>query len=215
MKELQKKFPDDEFLHTGKGGDVLHDIVKDEGKIGTIIYECKRVKNYSSKHVKQTWEAQRERKADFGILVTNAMKKGTNGFFVERGVLVVHGTAVLHIAIMLRKQIVQLSEMKLGQLEREKAVKGILDYLESPEFTNSVNTIVQDSVTLYNGLKDEIKKHIQVWKYRYSLYSRINSEANAIQGNTKALLSGKELEKQKVSMLPELVNLPEVAEESK
>lgn len=213
MKELQKKFPDDKFENTGKGGDVIQSVVQDKEGIGTIVYECKRVKNYSSKHVKQTWEAQNKRKADFGILVTNAMKKGTNGFFVEHGVIVVHGTAVLYIAVMLRKQITQLSEMKLGQAEREKAVKSILDYLESPDFTNSVDSIVQDSITLYKGLMDEIKKHIKVWKDRYSIYSRINTEANAIQGNTKALLSGKEMEEKKINTLPALAQLPEVHDE--
>jgi hypothetical protein len=174
MTELRKKFPDDKFENTGKGGDVIQSIVKDKEEIGTIVYECKRVKNYSSTHVKQTWEAQNKRKAEFGILVTNAMKKNTNGFFIERGVVVVHGTAVLYVAVMLRKQIVDIAEMKLGQAEREKAIKNILNYLESPEFTNSVDSIVQDSITLYKGLMDEIKKHVKVWKDRYSLYSRIH-----------------------------------------
>jgi len=213
MNELQKKFPDDKFENTGKGGDIIQNIVKNKEEIGTIVYECKKVKNYSSKHVKQTWDAQNKRKADFGILVTNAMKKDTNGFFMERGVIVVHGTAVLYVAIMLRKQIVQIAEMKLGQAEREKAIKNILNYLESPDFTNSVDSIVQDSITLYKGLMDEIKKHVKVWKERYSLYSRINSEANSIQGNTKALLSGKELEEKKTNMLPALAELPEVRDE--
>lgn len=214
MKELEKKFPDDEFVNTGKGGDVIQSVVKNKEVIGTIVYECKRVKHYASKHVKQTWDAQRKRKADFGVLVTNAMKKGTNGFFVERGVLVVHGTAVLYVAGILRRQIIQLSEMKLGQAEREKAVKGILNYLESPDFTNSVDSIVQDSITLYKGLMDEMRKHFKVWKDRYSLYSRINSEANAIQNNTKALLSGRDKEEKKVSKLPALLELPEAAEDN-
>ena len=114
MAELQKKFPDDKFVNTGKGGDVIQSVIVDKQVIGTIVYECKKVKNYSSKHVKQTWDAQRKRKAEFGVLVTNSMKKGTNGFFIERDVLVVHGTAVIYVAGMLRRQIVQLDEMKLG-----------------------------------------------------------------------------------------------------
>ncbi len=214
MKELQKKFPEDKFVNTGKGGDVIQSVVKDKEVIGTIVYECKKVKNYSSKHVKQTWDAQRKRKAEFGVLVTNAMKKGTNGFFIERGVLVVHGTAVLYVAGMLRRQIVQLSEMKLGQAQREKAVKNILNYLESPDFTNSVSSIVQDSIILHKGLIDEIKKHFKVWKERNELYSRINLEARSIEGNTKTLLRGKEKEGKKIEDFPALPELPDVKEES-
>lgn len=208
MKELIKRFPNDKFVNTGKGGDIIQNVVKDGEVIGTIVYECKRVKNYASKYVKQTWEAQRKRKADFGILVTNAMKKGTSGFCIERGVIVVHGTAVMYISVLLRRQIVQLSEMKLGQTEREKAVKGILNYLESPDFANSVDSIVQDSITLYKDLMVEIKKHIKSWKGRYEIYSRINAEANYIQDSTKLLLSGKERQVKKVSGLPRLLELP-------
>ncbi len=214
MAELQKKFPDDKFVNTGKGGDVIQSVIADKQVIGTIVYECKKVKNYSSKHVKQTWDAQRKRKAEFGVLVTNAMKKGTNGFFIERGVLVVHGTAVLYVAGMLRRQIVQLSEMKLGQAQREKAVKNILNYLESPDFTNSVSSIVQDSIILHKGLIDEIKKHFKVWKERNELYSRINLEARAIEGNTKTLLSGKEKEEKKIENFPALPELPDIKEDS-
>lgn len=214
MKQLQKLFKNDKFVNTGKGGDIVHTVVNDAENIGTIVYECKRVKNYVSKHVKQIYDAQHTRKAEFGVLVTNAMKRNTNGFFVEKGVIIVHSTGVLHVAAILRKQIVLIADMKLGQTEREKAVKNILAYLESSEFTNSVGSIIHDSVALYEELKDEIKKHIKTWKGRYGLYSRINSEANAIQGNTRALLSGKEIEQKKISMLPALAELPEVHDES-
>jgi len=210
MKQLQKRFKEDKFVNTGKGGDIVQSVVNDKEIVGTIVFECKRVKNYVSKHVKQIYDAQQKRKAEFGILVTNAMKKGTNGFFVEKGVIIVHSTGVLYVASILRKQIVQISDMKLGQAEREKVVKNILSYLESPEFTNSVGSIILDSVSLYKELMDEIKKHFKAWKERYGLYSRINSEANAIQGNTKALLTGKEIEAKKISLLPALAELPEV-----
>lgn len=214
MKQLQKRFKDDNFVNTGKGGDIIQSVVNDKEIVGTIVYECKRVKNYVSKHVQQIYDAQNKRKAEFGVLVTNAMKKNTNGFFVEKGVVIVHSTGVLYVASILRKQIVQISDMKLGQLEREKAIKNTLIYLESPEFTNSVNSIVQDSISLYRGLVEEVKRHVKTWKERISFYSNINSEANAIQNNTKALLSGKEIEEKKVSTLPALIELPEVSDDA-
>jgi len=213
MKQLKKLFKHDKFVNTGKGGDIVQTVVNDNENVGTIVYECKRVKNYVSKHVKQTYDAQHKRKAEFGVLVTNAMKRGTNGFFIEKGVIIVHSTGALHVAAILRKHIVHISDMKLGQMERDKAIKNILDYLENSEFTNSIGSIIQDSISLYKELIDEIKKHYKTWKERYGLYSRINSEATAIQNNTRALLSGKEIKEKKISMLPSLVKLPEVHDE--
>ena len=213
MKQLKKLFKNDKFVNTGKGGDIVQTVVNDNENVGTIVYECKRVKNYVSKHVKQIYDAQHKRKAEFGVLVTNAMKKGTNGFFIERGVIIVHSTGVLHMSSILRKHIVHISDMKLGQMERDKAIKNILAYLENSEFTNSIGSIIQDSISLYKELMDEIKKHYKIWKERYGLYSRINSEATAIQNNTRALLSGKEIKEKKISMLPALAELPEVHDE--
>jgi hypothetical protein len=149
----------------------------------------------------------------FGVLVTNAMKKGTNGFCVERGVIIVHSTGVVYVAEILRRQIIQISDMKLGQAERDKAVKSILAYLEGSDFTNSVDSIIQDSILLYKQMMDEVRKHIKGWKERYALYSRINAEANVIQDNTKALLSGKDKVEKKVSKLPALMALPDVSKE--
>jgi hypothetical protein len=214
MKELKKRFPHDEFVNTGKGGDIIQSVVNDKEVIGTIVYECKKVKKYDSKHVRQIYDAKHSRKAEFGVLVTNAMKRGTNGFFIEKEVIIVHSTGVLYVASLLRKQVVQISDMKLGQLEREKAIKNTLIYLESPDFTNSVSSIVQDSISLYTGLVEEVKRHVKTWKERISLYSNINSEANAIQNNTKALLSGKELEVKKTSTLPALIEFPKIQDES-
>jgi len=57
--------------------------------------------------------------------------------FGHFALLRLQGTAVIYVADILERQIVQLSEMKRGQVGKEKAVKGILNYLESPGFTNS------------------------------------------------------------------------------
>ena len=143
---LKRWFPEDEIQHKGKGGDVIHSIVRKGRQVGLIVYECKRVKHYSAGHVKQAAEAKEKRKADFAILVTNAMKKGTQGFYTERGVIVVHTAGLQSILNILRSQIIQIAEMKLGQQERDKAIRMTLEYLEGPEFSNSMDSIIQESI---------------------------------------------------------------------
>ncbi|GAG80763.1 unnamed protein product, partial [marine sediment metagenome] len=140
--------------------------------------------------------AKKKRNADFAMLVTNAMKKGTQGFFVERGVIVVHVTGVMSVAGILRNQIVQIARMKLGQLQREKAVKLILNYLEGPEFTNSMDTIIQEALAVHKELIDEFKKHKAWWDKRCDAYGKIRDEAFAVKSKSRDLLSGKTSETQ-------------------
>jgi hypothetical protein len=210
--ELKKRFPEDVIRHTGKGGDVIHNVMRNGEQAGVIVYECKRVQHYSGRHVKQTAEAKEKRKADFAVLVTNAMKKNTQGFFVECGVLVVHYAGVLYLVEVLREQTVRIAEMKLGQSERTKAVKLTLEYLEGPEFSNSLDAIMQETITVYDELKDEVKKHLVSWKKRLASYEKIYEEASTVKTTTKALMSGEPEYKKLIETqsLPPLLELPEL-----
>lgn len=209
IAQLKKKFPEDSFLHTGKGGDVVHSVVQEGETVGIILYECKRVKNYSSGHVSQTFLAKEKRKADFGILVTNAMKKGTQGFYSEKGVLIVHPAGVLSLVAVLRVQMVRIAAMKLGQLERDQAVKLTLAYLQGPEFSNSMDSIVRETSLLYDELREEIKTHYVVWKKRYGSYTRMHLEASRVKETANAVLRGEKdyaelVEPSAYPQLPEL-----------
>jgi len=211
LRELKKKFPTDKYLHTGKGGDILQFVFSNKVLVGKIVYECKRVKTYSSRHVSQALDAKVQRKADFAILVTSAMKRGTQGFFAEKEVLIVHPAGVLALVSVLRTQIVRIADLKLGRLERDKAISQTLAYLQGPEFSNSMEGIVGETISLYGELRDEIKKHLAVWKKRYDSYAKIHTEASKVKSTTNAMLSGETQEKQiEVQPFPELVELPMV-----
>jgi hypothetical protein len=209
-KRLQKEFPEDKVEHHGQGGDVLQYVLHNGEQAGVLVYECKRVKRYSDRFISQTIEAKKKRKADFAILVTKIMKKGTQGFHLEEnGVMVVHHLGVLSLATVLRTQIIRIDEMKLGQTQRNKAIKLTLEYLESPEFANSMDAIIQESLILYNELRDEMEKHVAGWKRRYSSYGRIREQASTVKSTTQALLSG-EPEYKKLIQTESLPALPEL-----
>ena len=210
LKELKKRFPDDSFAHPGKGGDIIQSVLHNGGIAGTLVFECKRVQNYNSKHVGQTLIAKVKRKAEFGILVTNAMKRGTQGFFAEKGVLIVHPAGILALVSVLRVQIVKIADMKLGQLERDKAIKQTLDYVQGPEFSNSMDGIIGETISLHEELMNEIKKHAASWKKRYDSYAKIHTEAQVVKQTTSAMLAG-ETESAKfipTARFPSLVELP-------
>jgi hypothetical protein len=206
---LRKRFREDKVEHHGKGGDVLQYVIRNNEQAGVLVYECKRVKHYSSSYVRQAWDAKEKRRADFVILVTKTMKKDTQGFHVERGVMVVHPAGVLSLASVLRSQVIRIAEMKLGQLQRSKAIRLTLDYLEGPEFANSMDAVIQEGVALYKDLMDEIEKHKAVWKRRYGSYKKICQEASTVKSTTEALLSG-EPEYKKLIQTESLPALPEL-----
>ena len=208
-KELRERFPGDRVERKGKRGDVLHFVKQKDQEVGVIVYECKRVKHYKRDHVRQAAEAKEKREADFAILVTSAMKKSTQGLFVERGVIVVHPAGVLSIVGILRQQIIQIAAMKLGQLQKKEAVKLVMEYLEGPEFTNSMDAIIQESISACDELNDEMEKHKIRWNKRYLMYSKIHGEAVSVKGKSKTLLSGEQVPAKKIFLpTPEELKIP-------
>ncbi|MFC1507297.1 DUF2130 domain-containing protein [Thermoproteota archaeon] len=214
IKELKKRFPNDKFEHTGKGGDIIHNVINEKSQVGIIVYECKKVQHYSQSHLKQTFRAKEKRKADFAILVTNAMKKGTQGFFIEKGVVVIYPAGVLSLVSVLRNQLLQIAEMKLSKLQKDNAMKLILEYVEGPEFSNSIESIIRENVELYNNLIDEIKKHVLSWKKRWGSYQKVCGEALTMKNTSKTLLSGEKNDTKKVegNILPSILCLPDPQE---
>ena len=212
LNKLKEEFPTDEFQHPGKGGDLLQQIKSKGVFVGLILFECKKVKCFSKSHIIQTAEAKQKRNADYAILVTNASNKNYKGFGQERGIIIVHPAGVLAITKILRDNLLKIDQLKLNETQKNEAIKRTLEYLEGPEFKNSMEDIIQQTLDLYEGLKKEVKGHFKDWKKRLESLKRIYTKANLVEQKTFVLLSKeKELPKQEVTLLP----INDLIEESK
>ncbi|HAH32336.1 MAG TPA: hypothetical protein DCL44_08485 [Elusimicrobia bacterium] len=191
LKALKKDFPKDKLTHTGKGGDILHEVIINGEAVGCIVYECKRVGHWNASHVEQTAKAKLTREADYAVLVTNAEKKGTSGFFVEKGVIVINPGGVLAIANILRDQIITIARLKLSKAQKEEAVENTLRYLEGPEFRNSIEIVIRKTQEMHEDLKKECKDHVKAWGKRHDMLKTIYINAAQVQTKTTALIAGK------------------------
>lgn len=212
LSALKEQFPNDKFQHTGKGGDIIHCIICKNKEAGIIVYECKRVLKFSKSHVTQTWNAKRHRNADFGILVTNATKKGYSGFGMEKGVIIIHPAGVLSLTKVLREELIQIAKLRINKEQRNEVIQGIVEYMQSAPFKNSLETIVQVVIDEHEDLKKEVKEHVNHWTKRREAYLNICEEAVAIKEKTLDALTG-EKPKIKMPIKKFVLSLPEVREE--
>ena len=189
LEKLKAEFPQDEFDHTGKGGDIVHYIKGKDANIGIIVYELKKVATFSSKHILQARKAKETREADYGILITNAKRsKKDTGFSMEKGVIIIHPAGALVLISILRDNIINIAKLKLSKTEREKTIKAVLEYIQGPVFANSIEGIIQDSIDLHTSLTKEVTDHIKNWEFRFEKYKRINTSANKIDSKVVRLL---------------------------
>lgn len=197
LNKLQELYPEDKFIHTGKGGDIIQIVIEQKREIGKIVYECKKVKNFDKKFIEQVKNAKKLREADFAILVTNAFPSKKQYYFVEKNVIVISPVNFEPITYTLRESLVRIALLKLNNEAKEKAVQQIYDYLSGSEYQNRINEISQETLDLRDELVKEMNAHKNFWLKRYNSYKNIFNDVNHIDYKLKGLLhnriEGKEI----------------------
>lgn len=202
--QLKQRFPEDEIKPTGKKGDIIQTVQVENKKVGKIIYECKKTKEFQDSYIKQVQRDRVRVIADYGVIVTWASKENKQGFWVEQDIIVVHPYGVLDVATVLRETLVQMCILKLSKEEFETKGKAILEFIQSEEFRTRIQDSITKSKEAYEVLKKEVKTHVNTWKKRLKIYESIYRNTNVIQGTVKyVLLHGKIPEK-----LPEAKEFP-------
>lgn len=209
LAELRKIYPQDKFLHTGKGGDIVHEVFHGKQKAGTIVYECKRVATFSSNHITQARQAKQQREADYAVLVTNARKKGTAGFFIDSEVIIVHPAGVVYLVGLLREALITTARLMVSRAQKEEMIRQTLVYLESPEYRNAMKDTIHRTEDLYKSLSAEVQDHIRAWHKRYGHYRAIYNNTSGVGLSIQTLLSQKSLDGgKKVLALPAPESFP-------
>lgn len=202
--KLRNEFRGDDVQRKGHAGDVLH-IVKDGSQVaGIIIYECKREPRIKTSHVRQAYRAKQSRHADFAVLVTTGTKKGFGGLEEVSGVLVVSQHAVLCLADLLRRSLIDMLRAGIEKDKRAKIANELLRFVKSTDFKNPIEEVVSIAGDLTEGVKKEFAWHMKDWERRLTAYRRIKWDTSAIQQNLRRVLDGgkpKRLDQPKAQLL--------------
>jgi len=186
--ELQNKFPRDKIEHHGKGGDILQLVFVNSKCVGRIVFECKKCSRMPSKYVEQARRAISQRRADYAVLVTNASKSNTFGFWTDKDVLIVHPAGVIALVSWLRDALIRVAESKMNRRQREQAISAILEYVSSAEFRNPVREIIRRSEQLGSELKSEIRSHRNQWINRLGHYRAIWMEGQGLRRDVDTII---------------------------
>ncbi len=189
---LRREFPEDQILHKGRGGDVLHTVRSDGRPAGIIVYECKREKRIKGKHIRQARLAKQSREADFAVLVTIGYRKGFAGLAHRDGVLVIHPLGVIPLVSLLRIHLIEMLKARVTKKRRAIIAERLVGYITSPQFKNPIEDVVQLTTELQEMIRDEAKDHFSTWKKRWDYYQTIHWDASQIRGNVQLVLHGKE-----------------------
>ncbi|MDH4358948.1 MAG: DUF2130 domain-containing protein [Candidatus Berkelbacteria bacterium] len=187
---LNETFTEDNIKPTGKRGDAIQEIVFDNKVIGSILYECKKTSEYKNSFTDEIKRHKEEAKADYGVIVTHAIKNGKTNFFIEDEIIIVGPLCMLDVANWLRGAIIEMYKLKLTGEKYQETGRAILKYMQSGEFKIHMSDSAKKAEEAYSLMVQEINSHKKTWQERYRLYSAIHNNVQTVRLEIGKIITG-------------------------
>jgi hypothetical protein len=198
-RSLRERFPRDviEPVKSGvRGADVLQKVIADSGhECGTILWESKRVRNWSEKWIDKLIEDKQAANADIAVLVTDALPSHLVYMGSVRGVLITTFRLAACLAETLRVNMSMLARTRLALTAQDDQKSRVFQYFTSPEFHNVMTTIAEQFQQMQADLAKEKAAITRTWAKREKQIGTIVSSTARFTGGLQALYG---------SALPEL-----------
>jgi hypothetical protein len=200
---LAETFRDDEIVEVKKGQQgadmIQHVRTRQGGDCGSIVWEAKRAKAWSSKWVAKLKGDQREAKADLAVIVTTCPPDGVSCIALHEGVWVCEPPFAIALATALRHGLIHAAKQRTQQENRADKMSQIYDHLCSTEFRQTMETIVDSFLGLKRQLDSEKVAMAKQWKERESQLASALTGMAGLYGGIQGI-AGREA-------LPEIRNL--------
>jgi hypothetical protein len=188
---LRGRFPRDAIQPVPKGeygGDVVHRVVGPLGQpCGTILWECKRTKNWSDGWLPKLREDQRAAKADIAVMISQALPKGCETFDLVDGVWVAHPRVLLPIAITLRNTLVEVASARQASEGRQTKMEMVYQYLTGARFRQRIQAIVEAFSSMRDDLDRERKAITKQWAKREEQIDRVMQATVGMYGDLQGI----------------------------
>ncbi len=200
---LIAQFPLDtieEVKKGARGGDCIQ-IVNTYARqnCGKIYYESKRTKDFQPTWIEKFKTDMREKGADVGILVTEAMPSSLDRMGIVDGVWVCTYEEFKGLCMVVRESVIQVSGALASQENKGDKMHMLYDFLTSTAFKMQVEAIVEGFSAMKEGLEKEKRAMARIWKERDKQIEKVIANTIDMYGSIKgiagnAVLSVKALE---------------------
>lgn len=194
---LFARFPRDTIEPVPKGehgGDILHRVVGPLGQVcGTILWECKRTKNWSDGWLGKLREDQRAAKAEIAIIISQVLPKDVEAFDLIDHVWVAHPRVAIPVAATLRQSLVELAMARQAAEGQQTKMEMVYQYLTGPRFRHRVQAIVEAFSCMQEDLDREKKAITKQWAKREEQIDRVMQATVGMYGDLQGI-AGKSLQ---------------------
>jgi hypothetical protein len=188
---LIAQFPLDtieEVKKGARGGDCIHIVnTRTRQNCGKIYYESKRTKEFHAGWIEKFKADMREKGADLGVLVTEAMPAGFDRMGIMDGVWICSYEEFKGLCTVLRESVIQLSTAISSQENRGDKMHMLYDYLTSTTFRMQVEAIVEGFSSMKTELEREKRSMQRIWKEREKQIEKVIANTIDMYGSIKGI----------------------------
>ena len=188
---LKETFKYDEISEVGKGDmgadsiQIIHTMHRQN--CGTIYYESKRTKTFNNDWISKFKNDIQTRGADIGVLVTAVYPKDMTRMGLRDGIYICSFEEFKALSVILRENIIKISETKAQQENRHEKSELLYNYLTSTEFRFQFETIVNSFVEMQKDLESEKRSMNKQWKKREKEILNVISATTDMYGSIQGL----------------------------
>jgi hypothetical protein len=193
----------DEVAKGIRGADCIQSVINPQQKYcGSIVYECKRTKNFSNDWIDKLKQDQIQCKADIAVIVTEIYPSDMDRFGEKNGVWICGFHEVKSVSFVLREMLLKTQAVKSSDENKGDKMELLYSYLTSNEFVQNIKRIVENDDGMIQQLNSEKKAMHKIWASREKQIWVVQENISALFGSIKGI-AGKELETSSVLELPD------------
>ncbi len=188
---LASQFPLDtieEIKKGQRGGDCIQTIhTRSQQNCGSIYYESKRTKDFQPSWIEKFKADIREKSANIGVLVTDAMPSGMERMGLKDGIWICNYEEFKGLCTVLRESIIQVSLAVSSQENKGDKMHLLYDFLTSNTFRMQVEAIVEGFTQMKADLESEKRAMQRIWKQREKQIEKVITNTIDMYGSVKGI----------------------------
>lgn len=171
-----------------RGGDCLQ-IINTRSAIncGTIYYESKRTKAFQPAWIEKFKADVREKSANIGVLVTEAMPVDMPEMGQKDGIWICTFADLASLSAVLRDSLIAIHRVLAQQENRGDKMSLVYDFVTSNEFRQQIEAIVEGFTQLQNDLETEKRAMARIWKQREKQIEKVLLNTTNMYGSIRGI----------------------------
>ncbi len=188
---LKENFPLDkieEIKKGARGADCVQIVnTRTAQDVGKIYYESKRTKDFQRTWIEKFRADMREKNADIGVLVTEAMPADMDRMGQRDGIWICTFSEFKGLSFVLRDTVVQISNAIATQENKGDKMSLLYDFLTGNEFRLQIEAIVEGFTQMQEDLESEKRAFQTQWKKREKQIQKVLLSTNNMYGSIRGI----------------------------